>query len=259
MTKNAVDCMLYRPMDLNMPDLSPLYYHAIDLPDGFHPGVWDCRETTDVYLGHVAFAGKTVLEIGPANGYFTFEMERRGAQVNCLDLGPRGQWDLVPGPLIDHTRLECDLRVALSRIEAAFWKAHRALGSAAKMEYGSVYDAPRIVELHQIGIIGNVLQHLRDPFGGLMALADRVTETIIVTESLWFDDPRFETEAFMSLFPRAERPEVKKSWWQVSSPLIGEILKMLGFSRLTAEYHHPVFCSAEPPRPVKHVTWVGHR
>jgi O-methyltransferase len=75
-----------------MTELEPLYYHTIELPDGLHAGPWDCRDVTDAYLGRVPFAGKTVLEVGPANGCFTFEMERRGAQVTCLDLGQNSRW-----------------------------------------------------------------------------------------------------------------------------------------------------------------------
>jgi len=236
-----------------------LYYATIELPDGVHQGIWDCREVVDVYLGHVDFSGKTVLEVGPANGYFTFEMERRGGILTCLDLGQEGRWDLVPGPRIDHAALEPAARLTLARIEAAFWHGHAATGSQARMVYGSVYDAPELVEKSQIGILSNVLQHLRDPIGGLMALADRTTETIIVTESMWIDDPVMESHAVMQLIPRAHLPEISQSWFQVSMPLVGEALAMLGFENLRCEFHWPEFHDKGSTRRVKHMTWVGQR
>jgi len=197
---------------------APLYYHTIELPDGLHEGVWDCREVVHAYLGHVDFQGKTVLEIGPANGFFTFEMEKRGAKVTCVDLGPICKWDLVPGPLINQKTLESDARITIRQIEAAFWHGHALTKSQSNMLYGTAYETSKLCRDHQIGVVGNVLQHLRDPIGGLMAVAARVTETLIVTEALWVDGPRIEQESFMQLIPRAELPEVSQSWWQLSVP-----------------------------------------
>ena len=47
---------------------------------GLVTGQWDLRGGVDDYLGKVAFAGQRVLEIGPASGFLTFEMEKRGAE-----------------------------------------------------------------------------------------------------------------------------------------------------------------------------------
>ncbi len=244
---------------LFMCEADPIYYHTIELPDGLHTGPWDCRAVTEVYLGRVPFDRKTVLEVGPANGYFTFEMERRGASVVCLDLGQNCAWDLVPSPHGDVAGLEKAVRSTLARIEAAFWLAHSAVGSKAQLVYGTVYEAPRLVAPRQIGVLCNVLQHIRDPLGGLMAVAKCTQETIIVTESMWVDDPVIETHAMMQLIPRAENPEVSQSWFQVSMPLIGEMLKLLGFSDLKCEYHWPTLQENGMTRAIKHMTWVGHR
>lgn len=237
--------------------ISPVYYHTIELPDGLHEGAWDCRAATDVYLGHVDFAGKTVLEVGPANGYFTFEMERRGAQVTCLDLGQTGEWDIVPGPNIDELQVPRLMRENLARIERAFWEGHRATSSKARMVYGSIYQCPELVEPHQIGMLGNVLQHLRDPFTGLQRMAKMVTETIIVTETMWLDFPEVDKWAFLWLIPRAECPEVTHSWYQATAPWVGEVLKMLGFSRLRGYTHEQRFNPTG--KLVPHFTMVGHR
>lgn len=49
------------------------FYHVVDLPDGMTTrGQWDFRKTTDLYLGNVDFAGKRVIEIGPASGFLSF-------------------------------------------------------------------------------------------------------------------------------------------------------------------------------------------
>jgi hypothetical protein len=72
-----------------------LFYHSIDLPGlGEQLGRWDLRPGIDAYLGPNDFSGLRVLEIGTANGFVCFELERRGAEVVTLDLlvvnGPSG-------------------------------------------------------------------------------------------------------------------------------------------------------------------------
>jgi hypothetical protein len=56
------------------------FYHVMDLPGvGQVGGQWDLRGRVDDYLGHVELRGKRILEIGPASGFLTVEMEKRGA------------------------------------------------------------------------------------------------------------------------------------------------------------------------------------
>ncbi len=47
----------------------------------------------DEYLGKVDFAGQRVLEIGPASGFLTFEMEKRGAEVVSVEVTDEHGWD----------------------------------------------------------------------------------------------------------------------------------------------------------------------
>ena len=90
-----------------IPDDTPVHwYHSMVLPvSGEVTGEWDLRPTVDDYLGHVDYAGKRVLEIGPASGYLTFEMERRGAEVVCVELPPGAPFDMVPFASVDQAAL----------------------------------------------------------------------------------------------------------------------------------------------------------
>src|SRR4051812_28825628 len=75
------------------------FYHTMEIPaHGLVNGQWDLRGKTDEYLGNQHFAGKRVLEIGPASGFLTFELEKRGASVVAVDLGGERVWDFVPYP-----------------------------------------------------------------------------------------------------------------------------------------------------------------
>lgn len=97
---------------------------------GVIPGSWDHRAAVDVFLGHVDFREKKVLDVGPANGFFSFEMEKRGAMVTAIDLGQKIPWDVVPHPYIDAETLSSKMRNNVSVVENAFWFAHRILNYA---------------------------------------------------------------------------------------------------------------------------------
>jgi SAM-dependent methyltransferase len=53
-------------------------YHRIELPYGLHTRGQDRSDTCDMVLPE-SLAGKTVLDVGAAHGYFCFEAEQRGA------------------------------------------------------------------------------------------------------------------------------------------------------------------------------------
>src|SRR5215475_7852268 len=65
------------------------WYHSIDLPDGtVIPGI----QSIDLLRSRIAqypipmdLRGKRVLDIGAWDGWFSFEMERRGADVVAID------------------------------------------------------------------------------------------------------------------------------------------------------------------------------
>jgi 2-polyprenyl-3-methyl-5-hydroxy-6-metoxy-1,4-benzoquinol methylase len=74
-----------------------IFYHSMDLPEhGTVHGLVDLRGGVDEYLGGVDLHGKRVLEMGTADGFLCFEMERRGADVVAYDLSEAQHWDFVP-------------------------------------------------------------------------------------------------------------------------------------------------------------------
>ena len=245
------------------PPKDSLFYQTIEIPGvGLMEGSWDHRAATDIYLGNVDFSGKTVIDVGPANGFFSFEMERRGASVTALDLGQEADWDAVPHRYIDQEALRANLRDNVSRVEKAFHFTKNCLQSRVELVYGTVYEVHRLIKPHKIALMSNVLQHFRDPFLAIQSVSQVVQETIIITESLWNDSPDFLNSTSMFLIPRAEYPEVNHTWWLVSPNLAMEILKLLGFPNLKCYFHEQKF-NGSPSDPgarmVKHFTVTGQR
>jgi hypothetical protein len=74
------------------------FYHTLDLPGfGTVEGEWDLRGRFDDYVGGIDLRGKTVLDVGTANGFLTFEAEKRGAkQVVSFDIGDAKFQSLLP-------------------------------------------------------------------------------------------------------------------------------------------------------------------
>ena len=141
------------------------WYHTIDLPGGVvTPGFFDHRPVLDKYALPVDVSGKRVLDIGTFDGFFSFEFERRGAEVIALDVPDEASLDW-PVPL---------RRAGTTRFQPQhenFDVAREALGSSVQREFLSVYDAePERLGLFDIVFVGSVLIHLRDPVGALMAL-----------------------------------------------------------------------------------------
>ncbi len=74
------------------------WYHTQELAPGLvTPGMFDLRPYVDRYGLPESIAGMRVLDVGTFEGFWAFEMERRGAEVVALDIdasatstGPRG-------------------------------------------------------------------------------------------------------------------------------------------------------------------------
>jgi tRNA (mo5U34)-methyltransferase len=182
-------------------DLSPggdvgdhVWYHTIELPDGVvTPGEYDTR----VALRRIPFpadlSGQRCLDVGTHDGFWAFEMERRGAgEVVAIDLDDAREVDFSdPVPAWTAERAaDRDAR------PLAFAYAHRALRSRVERRDLSVYrlaDAEPSVGEFDFAFVGTLLLHLRDPPRALSAIRQvlkpggtlLVNDAISLTMTLW--------------------------------------------------------------------------
>lgn len=119
------------------------WWHAIDLPDGtVTPGGWDLRQVAE-RIPWPDLAGRRCLDVGTADGFWAFEMEKRGAaRVLATDL---------PSPF-------------QARARERFEHARRLLGSGVDYEERDVLEVEGDFD---VVFMGYVLQMVRDPIGAL--------------------------------------------------------------------------------------------
>jgi hypothetical protein len=223
-------------------------------------GQWDLRGGLNSYLGGVSLRDKRVLELGTADGYITFEMERQGADVVSYDLSEDFRWDVVPyGRRSDDPARAWDdgfwlatedrFKDGIRRLNNAYWLSHRAYGSKARVVYGTIYDVPSAIGEVDVVTLGAILLHTRDPFGALASPLRLARETVVVTEPRdRLSLPPALRRARRLLPQRLRRPTMRfipdwrtardpDGWWSLSPELIVEFLGVLGFEDTTVTFH----------------------
>ena len=168
------------PTDLAARVAAVPWYHTIALPDGLAtPGEYDLRPVLGRLPIPAALDGARCLDVGTHDGFYAFELERRGAaEVVAIDLDDLAD---VDWPGIAPAR-DAALAAAGERKSAAFRVAHEALGSRVDRRSLSVYDlSPDRVGTFDFAVIGTLLLHLRDPVGALAAIR-RVARRLLVND-----------------------------------------------------------------------------
>jgi O-methyltransferase len=202
------------------------FYHVMDLPGfGRVGGLWDLRGRVNEYLGHVDLKAKRVLEIGPASGFLTIEMERSGADVVAVEVPDDPGWDFVPYPphVLDPARVPRANQ--MRRIKNSFWFAHAAHNATAKLFYGNVYDLPNELGAFDLAVMAAVLLHTRDPLAIIEQCAKRA-KTLVITDLLY---PDMEGSPICRLSPTREN-KFLDTWWEFSTMFLTQFINVLGYN-----------------------------
>jgi SAM-dependent methyltransferase len=216
------------------------FYHVVDLPDGsLTGGQWDLRHNADAYLGNVDFAGKRVLEIGPASGFLSFHMERQGARVAVIEPPADSFWDLVPQASADLAETRKVFGEHIQRIRNSFWFLHRCYGSAIECYEVDAYRIPPQPAQFDIGLLASVLLHVSSPVRMLESLANVVGDTIIIVERFF---PELVSQPVCRLVPSTANRTLE-TWWEFSPNFFAQYLAVLGFSQMRATRHRQFFAT----------------
>ena len=210
------------------------FYHTMELPGhGVIEGRdWDLRAGVDDYLGRVDFAGQRVLEIGPASGFLTFEMEKRGADVVSVEVTAEHGWDFVPYPTGKLEEVFDPRRIVMQQLKNSYWFSHAALNSNGKVYYGDVYNLPASLGKFDIAVMGSVLLHCRDPLR-IVEQCGKMAGSLIITDMLY---PELEGTAVCRLVPNAQN-FLWHTWWHFSTQFFTQFLAVMGFTTSDALTH----------------------
>jgi SAM-dependent methyltransferase len=149
---------------------NPLWYHTIEVAQGVvTPGWFDLRPVVDK-LPWPDVKGKRCLDVGTADGFLAFELERRGAaEVVATDVSDHELWDFpVRKQAIGAEYLRT---IAGPKKGVGFEIARELLGSSVTLKEVSVYDlGPDQLGEFDVVVCGSLLLHLRDPLRGLAGI-----------------------------------------------------------------------------------------
>ncbi len=157
------------------------WYHTIDLPGGVRtPGLFDTVSAAPRTLLPASLEGKRCIDVATSNGFWAFEMEKRGAsEVVGIDIPDHSY---VDWPAFDPMATKV---IEKGTTRGSFDLAREALGSKVDYRYHSVYDLnPDDLGTFDIAFVGTVLLHLRDPVRALTAIRSITSGELIVNESI---------------------------------------------------------------------------
>jgi tRNA (mo5U34)-methyltransferase len=152
------------------------WYHTLELPDGqVTKGMFDLRHQMHHYGLPERMDGMRALDVGTWDGFWAFEMERRGADVIALDLDDERDLDWPPR--------RRPKSFPESPRGAGFRLAKELLGSKVERVNLSIYHATP-EELGQFDFVfcGSVLIHLRDQLLALERIAGLCRDKFVSAE-----------------------------------------------------------------------------
>ena len=203
------------------------WYHTLELAPGVEtPGWNDTRPIVDRLGLAPSLAGLRCLDVGTFDGFWAFEMERRGAsEVVAIDILDPDRWDW---PLDS----EPEVVAAVGHRKAGgrgFEIARRELGSSVRRLERSVYDLDEAeVGRFDLIFLGSLLVHLRDPVRALERLRAVCAGTMIVMDGI---------DLLLSLvLPRRPVATLDGSgrpwWWTPNQAGLARLIEAGGFDLL---------------------------
>jgi tRNA (mo5U34)-methyltransferase len=152
------------------------WYHTLELPDGqVTKGMFDLRHQMHHYGLPDRMDGMRALDVGTWDGFWAFEMEKRGAEVIALDLDDERDLDWPP-------RRRPKVFPDTPR-GAGFRLAKELLDSKVERVNLSIYHAtPEEIGQFDFVFCGSVLIHLRDQLLALERIAGLCTGKFVSAE-----------------------------------------------------------------------------
>jgi len=241
-----------RATQLGLADANRYYwYHTIDLGDGLiTPGMYDYRETISSFQFPDDMRGMTVLDVGSATGFFSFEFERRGARVISVELPSLRDLDRFPGQDVESSMRKIERMIFPDTVDQAKFVRHgyserdlywyllegpfrfcrERLRSRVERCYSTVYDLTLertgVREGFDLVFLGDVLIHTLYPLKALAALAPLCRKKLVFAGVL----PEGPQEPPAMVYIGGSDPDDDEvAWWHPNRSCLTQMLAKLGF------------------------------
>ena len=229
-----------------MADSLHFWWHSIDLGRGIvTPGVKCGGDMTNELksLCLPELRGKTVLDIGPMDGFYSFEAERRGAKrVVAVDYY---SWSLDLAKHFEYMR-ECKERGIEQKPdqETPNWRpselpgkrgfdtAHKALGSKVESMVADYMSLePKKAGVFDVVLYMGVLYHMQDPLAAMKQVA-ALTGEVAIIETAAEVMPGYENLALCEFFETNELNNDMSNWWTPNQKALLALCRAAGFRRV---------------------------
>jgi tRNA (mo5U34)-methyltransferase len=217
------------------------WYHTLELAPGVvTPGMFDHRPHVDRYPLPRDLTGRRCLDVGTMDGFWAFEMERRGAaEVVAIDVEDP---DALDWPV--SLRGRHDQRLDETKAER-FALAQRALGSNVRREPLSVYDLSPAFGTFDVVFCGDLLLHLRDPVAAVERLRSVCDELAVIANPIV--RLRFRERLPLATFDGVD----EFVYWTTNLAGLVRLVRSGGFARVEPAAPFDV--------PFSNGTWKGRR
>jgi tRNA (mo5U34)-methyltransferase len=195
------------------------WFHTIDLGGGVTtPGVDDSWSKLQLVQFPDTLAGKTVLDVGAFDGYFSFEAERRGAtRVVAAD---EFCWSHPGDPMTDGQGFDI---------------AHWALQSRVEKRRIPVEEiSPETVGVFDYVLFLGVLYHSPDPLGYLRKVRSVCRERLILETHV---DALEQDRPMMVFYPGTTLNGDASNHWGPNRQCVVDMLTEVGFRRVELVSH----------------------
>ena len=215
------------------------WYHSIDLPGGASTdGYVDHRGQVQLYGLPNDMRGMRALDVATYDGFWAFEMERRGAEVIAIDLESLAQCDFP-------RRFRRHIAGAQKPTGAAFKFAHEVLGSRVDRKIMSVYElSPERVGAFDVVFLSDLLLHLRDP---ALALENVASVTKPGGCFILAEPYNTELDSFGDVPLSQFGFEKAVGWWQHSRATLKTMMWAAGFDNVQEVNRFQLNCKAAIP------------
>jgi tRNA (mo5U34)-methyltransferase len=185
------------------------WFHTIELEPGVvTPGIDDTRERLDHLRIPQDLSGRTVLDVGAWDGFFSFEAERRGAArvVAADNVAWNGEnWST----------------------KAGFELARRRLGSKVEDVEVDVLDLdPEQIGTFDVVLFLGVLYHMKHPLLALERVASVTADLLVVETAVDCTWTRRPAAAF---YPHHGLGSDPTNWWGPNPEAVVGMLRVAGF------------------------------